>query len=64
MGADVVQQVLRAGLLDELHLQLAPVMLGGGRRLFEHLGTDHIELERLAVEESPHVTHLRFRVVK
>ncbi|WP_144118796.1 dihydrofolate reductase family protein [Catellatospora sichuanensis] len=64
MGADVVQQVLRAGRLDEIHLQLAPVLLGGGRRLFEHLGTDHIELERLQVEESPHVTHLRFRVVK
>ncbi|MEU8002813.1 dihydrofolate reductase family protein [Catellatospora sp. NPDC049111] len=64
MGADVVQQALRAGRLDEIHLQLAPVVLGGGRRLFEHLGTDHIELERLAVEESPHVTHLRFRVVK
>ncbi|GAB4048117.1 dihydrofolate reductase family protein [Catellatospora paridis] len=64
MGADVVQQVLRAGLLDEIHLQLAPVLLGGGRRLFDHLGTDHIELEQLDVAPSPHVTHLRYRVVK
>ncbi|WP_155372276.1 dihydrofolate reductase family protein [Catellatospora vulcania] len=64
MGADVVQQVLRAGLLDEIHLQVAPVLMGGGRRLFEHLGTDHIALEQLAVEPSPHVTHLRYRVVK
>ncbi|GAA2370964.1 deaminase reductase [Catellatospora methionotrophica] len=64
MGAEVVQQVLRAGLLDEIHLQLAPVLLGGGRRLFEHLGTGHIALEQLASEKSPHVTHLRYRVVK
>ncbi|MGI8329159.1 dihydrofolate reductase family protein [Actinomadura scrupuli] len=64
MGADVAQQFLRAGLLDEIHLQLAPVMLGTGRRLFEHLGTEHIELERTRVTESPYVTHLRFRVVK
>lgn len=64
MGVDVTQQALKAGLLDEIHLQLAPVLLGGGRRLFEHLGTDHIALERLSAEESAHVTHLRFRVVK
>jgi dihydrofolate reductase len=62
MGADVAQQAIRAGLLDEIHLQLAPVLLGTGRRLFDHLGTDHIELERTSVTESPHVTHLRFRL--
>ncbi|MEV4412515.1 dihydrofolate reductase family protein [Catellatospora sp. NPDC049609] len=64
MGADVVQQALRAGLLDEIHLQIAPVLLGAGRRLFEHLGPDHIELERLDVRESAQVTHMRFRVLK
>ncbi|AWS45345.1 deaminase [Streptosporangium sp. 'caverna'] len=64
MGADVSQQILRAGLLDEIHLQIAPVLIGEGRRLFDHLGTDHIELERTRVIESPHATHLEFRVVK
>ncbi|MEU9737058.1 dihydrofolate reductase family protein [Streptomyces sp. NPDC048002] len=62
MGADVAQQALGAGLLDEINLQLAPVLLGDGRRLFEHLGTDGIELERTRLLASPHVTHLRFRV--
>lgn len=64
MGADVAQQFLRAGFIDEIRIQLAPVLLGDGRRLFEHLGAEHIELERIAVKESPHVTHLRFRVMK
>ncbi|MEV2237078.1 dihydrofolate reductase family protein [Micromonospora sp. NPDC049891] len=62
MGAEVGQHFLTAGLVDEIRLQLAPVLLGTGRRLFEHLGDEHIELERLAVVESPHVTHLRYRV--
>jgi dihydrofolate reductase len=64
MGADIAQQCLRAGLLDEMHIHVAPVLIGGGRRLFDHLGAKHIELERTRVIESPYVTHLRFRVVK
>jgi dihydrofolate reductase len=64
MGADVTQQFLRAGLLDELQINLVPVLLGGGTRLFEHLGADHVELEQTRVIESPRVTHLRFRVLK
>ncbi|HKT02461.1 MAG TPA: dihydrofolate reductase family protein [Rugosimonospora sp.] len=63
MGADVTQQYLRAGLVDEVQLQLSPVLLGSGKRLFEHLGTG-LELERTGVAESPYVTHLRYRVVK
>ncbi|MGW1543473.1 dihydrofolate reductase family protein [Streptomyces sp. NPDC002309] len=62
MGADIAQQALGAGLLDEINLQLAPVVMGDGRRLFEHLGTEHIELERTRILASPLVTHLRFRV--
>ncbi|MFF6781183.1 dihydrofolate reductase family protein [Streptomyces sp. NPDC012510] len=62
MGADIAQQALRAELLDEINLQIAPVLMGEGRRLFDHLGTEHIELERTRVLTSPHVTHLRFRV--
>jgi dihydrofolate reductase len=63
MGGSVGQQFLDAGLVDEIRIQLVPVLLGGGTRLFDHLGPDHIELERTASIDSPHVTHLRFRVV-
>ncbi|KOX03171.1 MULTISPECIES: dihydrofolate reductase family protein [Micromonospora] len=62
MGAEVGQHFLAAGLVDEIRIQLAPVLLGAGRRLFEHLGDERIELERLATVESPYVTHLRYRV--
>jgi dihydrofolate reductase len=63
-GADVVQQYLNAGLLDELQIHVAPVFLGAGVRLFDRLGPDPIELEATRVIESPTVTHLRYRVVK
>ena len=63
-GANVVQQYLTARLVDEMHLHVAPVLLGAGIRLFDQLGTDAIELERLSVIDSPTVTHLKFRVAK
>ncbi|MGQ0811695.1 MAG: dihydrofolate reductase family protein, partial [Nitrospiraceae bacterium] len=63
-GANIVQQFLKAGLLDEIQIHLIPVLLGGGRRLFDHLGTEHIELERTRVIESPGVTHMKFHVAK
>ena len=63
-GADLAQSCLRAGVLDELAISLVPVLLGEGRRLFEHLGADHIELEATSVVEAPGVTHLRYRVVR
>lgn len=61
-GADLAQSLLRAGALDELQIHLVPVLLGEGRRLFEHLGHRHIELDLVRVTEAPGVTHLRFRV--
>ena len=61
-GANVAQQALEAGLLDEVQLHVAPVLLGDGIRLFEHL-SEPIELETTTVIEAPGVTHLRFRVV-
>ncbi|MCA1703846.1 MAG: dihydrofolate reductase family protein [Actinobacteria bacterium] len=64
MGANVAQQFIKAGLLDEIQIHLVPVFLGGGVRLFDHLGTEQIELEHTRVIEAPGVTHLRFRVVK
>lgn len=59
-GADVIQQYMRAGLLDELYLHIAPVMLGGGRRLFENVGDP--KLEPVEVIPSPLATHVRYRV--
>jgi dihydrofolate reductase len=62
-GASIAQRALSAGLLDELEIHLIPVLLGDGRRLFEHLGKDQRELERIRVlEGEAGVTHLRYRV--
>jgi dihydrofolate reductase len=63
-AASLVQQALAAGLLDEVHVDLVPVLLGGGVRLFDRLGPAPIELERTRVIDAPGVTHLTFRVVK
>jgi len=63
-GADLAQSCLRAGVLDELEIHLIPVLLGEGRRLFEHLGADHVELELTRVVNAPGVTHLRYRVIR
>jgi dihydrofolate reductase len=63
-AASIAQQCIRAGLLDEVHINLVPVLLGGGVRLFEHLGTTPIELENTRVVEAPGVTHLGFRVLR
>lgn len=62
-GANVIQQYLVAGLLDELQLSVVPLLLGGGVRLLENLGDAPPELELTRVVESPSgVTHLRYRV--
>jgi dihydrofolate reductase len=63
-GADIARQCLKAGLLDEIQIDLVPVLLGSGVRLFEHLGIEPVELERTKLIEAPGVTHLGFRVVK
>jgi dihydrofolate reductase len=63
-GADVTQQAIRAGLVDEIGIDLVPVLLGGGVRFFDNLGPEPIKLERISVVEGVGVTHLRFRVVK
>ena len=61
-GADVPQQFLGAGLVDEVSIHLVPVLFGGGRRLFDNLGTGHRELRPVEVIESTTTTHLRYRV--
>ena len=61
-GAQVIQQYLAAGLLDELELHIVPVLLGDGARLFDNLGGAEIELEQVRAVEAPSVTHLKYRV--
>jgi dihydrofolate reductase len=62
-GAGIAQRALTAGLLDELEIHLVPVLMGDGRRLFEHLGIEQRDLERVRVLEGDgDVIHLRYRV--
>jgi dihydrofolate reductase len=62
--AAIAQQAIRAGLVDEIGLDLIPVLLGQGVRYFDHLGPHPIELEQVELIEAPGVTHIRFRVKK
>jgi dihydrofolate reductase len=62
-GAEVIQEYLAAGLLDELELHIVPVLLGDGARLFDNLGGAEIELEQVRAVEAPGVTHLKYRVM-
>ncbi len=64
MGANVSQQFLKAGLVDEMQIHVANVLLGAGRPLFANIGDKQIKLERTRVIATPSVTHLRYRVVK
>lgn len=61
-GADVGQQFLEAGLVDELSLHVIPVLFGGGTRLFEPFDGDHVDLETESVVETPQAIHLQFDV--
>jgi dihydrofolate reductase len=63
-GANTIQQYMAAGLVDEIQIHVAPLLLGGGVRLFDGIEGDGIELQPTRVVDSPAVTHLRFRVVK
>ena len=60
-GADVIRQALTAGLLDELTIIVAPVVLGGGKRLFDDGFTDSFELEHLGVRQSQYATFIDYR---
>ena len=61
-GGQTIQQYLAAGLLDELELHVAPVLLGGGARIFDDLGD--VQLEQVRAIEAPGVSHLKYRTVK
>lgn len=63
LGADVARQCVEAGLLDELLVLVAPVLLGDGVRLFEHPGGTNVKLERLRATAAAQSTNLWFRVL-
>jgi dihydrofolate reductase len=59
-GAATIQQYLRAGLIDEMHLAIVPILLGNGERLFDHLDGGAIGYECVELVSSPAVVHARF----
>ena len=63
-GANIAQQLIRLGLVDEIFIHLVPVLFGSGVRLFEQADNDHIPLETVEVIETKEAIHLRFRVMK
>ena len=60
-GADVLRQYLAGGYVDEFTLTIAPILLGGGKRLFDGIERTDITFERTDVIESPFATHIRFK---
>jgi len=64
MGASIVQQSIRAGLLDELIISIVPIVLGRGVRLLQGLDRSNIKLDIVRVVDAPGVTHLTYRATK
>ena len=62
-GADVIRQALQAGLVDELSIIVAPVIMGGGKRLFDGF-SDSVELEHIGLRQSPFATFVDYRVTR
>jgi dihydrofolate reductase len=63
-GPDIGRQFIEAGLVDKLGVHFVPVLFGSGTRMFEHFGSEHIQLETTSVIETPLAIHMRFRVVE
>jgi dihydrofolate reductase len=63
-GPDTGRRFLRAGMVDHIGVHLVPVLFGGGQRLFDHIGDDHVQLEVVSVADTPRATHLLYRVVR
>ena len=63
-GADLIRQAIAAGYLDELQISIVPILLNGGRPLFDGSMPDPIKLEPTRTLESPTVTHIQYKVVK
>ena len=64
IGASVNQQCINAGLCDELHFGILPVLLGGGLRYFEHVDVEKIKLEKIRIFEAGERTDLWFRIIR
>jgi dihydrofolate reductase len=64
MGADTGRQLMNAGEIDEISVHLVPVLFGSGTPLFGEGVDEHVTLEFVGQSESPHATHLRYRVVR
>jgi len=64
MGANIAQQFLAAGLIDEIQINHVPILLGDGIRLFEHLGIKNNQLKKDRVLDSPYATHIHYHVLK
>jgi dihydrofolate reductase len=64
MGANVPQQFLKRGLIDEIFIHLVPVLFGSGTRLFAGLDGEHIPLEIIETIQTAEAMHMRFRVVR
>ena len=62
-GADVIRQALRAGLVEELSVSIAPIVLGAGKRLFDGF-EESVNLEHVRLLQSPFATHITYRVVR
>ncbi|MFC6021991.1 dihydrofolate reductase family protein [Plantactinospora solaniradicis] len=63
LGADIARQCLEAGILDEIFVSFAPVLLGDGVRLFDHPGGSTVQLERLSLTSAPDATNIWLRVL-
>lgn len=63
-GATIAQQYIKAGIPDEIHIHLIPVLLGSGTRLFDHPISKQVALEKIKLIETPAATHFQFRVIK
>ncbi len=63
-GANVIQQYIKAGLVEEIHLHIAPLLLADGTRLFEHIGHNPIQLDCVQTISTPAATHIRYKVIK
>lgn len=64
LGANIARQCIEAGVLDEILVLIAPVLLGDGVRLLDHPGGTNVKLERLTVTHAPSATNLWFRVLR
>ena len=64
LGANVAKQCIEQGILDEIFIQLVPILLGNGVQLFSQIGMQYVNLEPISVEKTNKIINLRFRIIK